>query len=94
MGCKWSSLNAPGTENPLSHPFLGLGEFPFPFIGPLGCNKNGLPNMKVKKMENCQYKSASTGCNWSYLNAQATKRIPFSNTLYNVVGIQISLLCW
>ena len=22
MGCKWSSLNAPGTENPLSHPLL------------------------------------------------------------------------
>ena len=36
MGCKWSSLNAPGTENPLSHPLLGLGEFPFPIIGPLG----------------------------------------------------------
>ena len=37
MGCKWSSLNAPSTENPLSHSlFLGLGEFPFPIIGPLG----------------------------------------------------------
>ena len=35
-GCKWSSLNAPGTENPLSHPLFGLDEFPFPIIGPLG----------------------------------------------------------
>ena len=35
-GCEWPSLNAPGTENPLSHPFLGLEEFPFPIIGPLG----------------------------------------------------------
>ena len=29
-GCKWSSLNAPGTENPLSHSLLGLEEYPFP----------------------------------------------------------------
>ena len=36
IGFKWSNLNAPGTENPLSHPFLKLGEFHFPTIGPLG----------------------------------------------------------
>ena len=36
MGCKWSSLNAPGTETPLSHSVLELGEFPSPIIGPLG----------------------------------------------------------
>ena len=35
-GCKWSSLKAPGTETPLSHPFLELGEFPFLIISPLG----------------------------------------------------------
>ena len=35
-GCKWSSLNAPGTETPLSHSILKLDEFPFPIIGPLG----------------------------------------------------------
>ena len=35
-GCKWPSLNAPGTEHPLPHPLLGLEEFPFPIIGPLG----------------------------------------------------------
>ena len=36
MGCTWSRLNAPGTENPLSHPILKLDEFPFPIISPLG----------------------------------------------------------
>ena len=35
-GCKWSSLNAQGIENPLSHPLLGLEEFPFSIIDPLG----------------------------------------------------------
>ena len=35
-GCKWSSLNAQGAENPLSHLILELGEFPFLIIGPLG----------------------------------------------------------
>ena len=29
---KWSSLNAPGTESPLSHPILKLDEFPFPLL--------------------------------------------------------------
>ena len=28
-GCKWSSLNAPGTETPQSHPNWKLQEFPF-----------------------------------------------------------------
>ena len=31
-----ASLIAPGTQNPLSHPVLKLGEFPFPITGPLG----------------------------------------------------------
>ena len=30
------SLNAPGTETPLSYPFLELGESPFLIISPLG----------------------------------------------------------
>ena len=48
-GCKWSSLDAPGTESPLSHsgwensissfswshPYWELGEFPFLIISPL-----------------------------------------------------------
>ena len=35
-GCKWSSLNAQGTENPLSHSVLELEEFLFPINYPLG----------------------------------------------------------
>ena len=35
-GCKWSSLNGPGTENPLSHSILKLAEFPSSIIGPRG----------------------------------------------------------
>ena len=36
MDCKWSSLNAPGTQTPLPHPILKLGEVPFPIVSPLG----------------------------------------------------------
>ena len=36
MGCKWSSLNSPGTENTLSHSILKLYESPFPIISSLG----------------------------------------------------------
>ena len=35
-GSKWSSLKAPGTENPLSHPVLELGKLPFLTMSPLG----------------------------------------------------------
>ena len=35
-GCKYSSLNAPGTETPLSHPILKLDEFSLLHISPLG----------------------------------------------------------
>ena len=35
-GCKWSSLNAPCTQSPMSHLILKLGEFIFPIVGPLG----------------------------------------------------------
>ena len=54
-GCKWSSLNTPGTENPLSYALMGLDNFPFPIIGPLG-NKNWPPSMKVKNLENFRNK--------------------------------------
>ena len=54
-GCKWSSLNSPGTENPQSHLILGLEEFPFPINSPRG-NKNWPPSMKKKKLENIQIK--------------------------------------
>ena len=36
MGCKWSSLNAPGTVNPLSHSILKLDESLLPITSPLG----------------------------------------------------------
>ena len=36
MSCKWSSLHVPENENPLSHTLLGLEEFPFSIIVPLG----------------------------------------------------------
>ena len=36
MGCKWSSLNAPGTQSCHSHSILELGDSPFPIISPLG----------------------------------------------------------
>ena len=35
-GCNWSSLDAPGTETPQSHPYWELGELPFPTISPRG----------------------------------------------------------
>ena len=31
-GCIWSSLDAPGTQSPLSHSILELDEFHFPII--------------------------------------------------------------
>ena len=75
-GCKWSSLNAPGTENPLSHPLLGLEDFPFPYISPilaLWGNKNRPPSMKVEKLKKFQNKMGLKGCYWSSLNAPGTQ---------------------
>ena len=46
-GCKWSSLNAPVTENPLSHPLLGWMNSLFPLLSLWG-KKNWPPSMKVK----------------------------------------------
>ena len=43
MRCKWSSLNAPGTENPLSHPVLELDNWPS------GVIRIGLPVWKWKR---------------------------------------------
>ena len=47
MSCKWSSLNCPGTERPLSHPIVWLDKTPFPTFSPLiienqGCENEGL----------------------------------------------------
>ena len=64
-GCKWSNLNAPGTQNPLSCPFLSLLA--------LWGNKNWPPRMKVKKLQNLWNKIGLKGCNWSSLNAPGTE---------------------
>ena len=71
-GCKWSSLNAPGTETPQSHPYWELGDSPFPLLALWG-NKIGLPSMKVKKFEKFQNKIGLKGCKWSSLNAPGTE---------------------
>ena len=42
-GCKWSSLKAPGTETPLSHPYWKLEEFPFSHNWPSGVIRMGSP---------------------------------------------------
>ena len=71
-GCKWSSLNVPSTENPVSHPVLS--ESLFPFSVPLtGVIDNWTPSMKVKKFEIFWDKISSTGCKWSSLNAPSTE---------------------
>ena len=79
-GCKWSSLNVPSKENPLSHSFLALREFHFPIIGLRG-NKNWLPSMKVKKLKICQNKIGLIGCNGSNLNAPGIEN-PLSHSLH------------
>ena len=48
-GCKWSGLNAPDTETPLSHSVLELEESPFPIIGPLGY-KEWAPQYESEKV--------------------------------------------
>ena len=77
MGSKWSSLNTPGTENPLSHSILKLDESPFPIISPLGY-KNWPPSMKLKKLKIFWNKIGSMGCKWSSLKAPGIET-PFSH---------------
>ena len=63
----------PQALKPLSPIHIGKGEIlPTPIIGLWG-NKNGLPSMKVKKLENVQNKMGLKGCNWSSLNAPGTQ---------------------
>ena len=74
MGCKGSNLNAPGTENPLSHLILKLDESPFPIISPLlWGNKNWPPRMKMKKLKIFWIKIGSMGSKGSSLNAPSTE---------------------
>ena len=71
-GCKWSILNAPGTQTPLSHPIFKLEEILFSILALWG-NKNWPPSMKVKKLKIFCNKMGSKGCNWSSLNAPGTE---------------------
>ena len=71
-GCKWSSLNAPGTQTSLSHPFLELEISPFSLLALWG-NKKWPPSIKVKQIENFQNKMGLKGCKWSSLNAPGTE---------------------
>ena len=70
-GCKWSSLNAPGTHTPLSHSILELDSSLFSLLALWG-NKNWPPNIKVQKVENCKNKMGLKGCKWSSLDAPGT----------------------
>ena len=81
MGCKWSSFNAPGTGNPLSHIVLGLDYFPFFPLLALWDNKNWPPSMKVKKLKNFQNKRGLMGCKGSSLNAPGTGN-PLSHSVF------------
>ena len=74
-GCKWSSLNAPGTETPQSHAYWERVILPTPIISPLGLwgNKNWLPSMKWEKLKIFQNKMGLKGCKWSSLNAPGTE---------------------
>ena len=56
-GCKWSSLIAPGTENPLSHPILKLEEFPFPIIRSKSRSRLAHKKPGVKKFSHCVSKT-------------------------------------
>ena len=67
MGCKWSSLNDPETENPLSHSLLGLHDSLFPLLAIWG-NKNWLSSMKVNKLENFLNKRGLKEFKWFSYN--------------------------
>ena len=67
-GCKWSSLNVPGTETLSLIQFCSWVNSLFPLIALWG-NKNWPPSMKVKKMKIFRNKMGLKGCKWSSLNA-------------------------
>ena len=77
-GCKWSSLNVPGTQIPLSH-FFWSWEISLFSVLALWGNKNWLPSIKVKQIEIFQNKMSLKGCKWSSLNAPGTQ-IPLSHS--------------
>ena len=72
-GCNWSSMNAPCTQTPLSHPFQESGDFPFLTILALWSNKNLPPSIKMRQIENSQIKMGIKGRKWSSLNAPVSQ---------------------
>ena len=84
-GLKWSSLNAPGTENPLTHSGLELDFSLFSLLALWG-DKNWPPSIKREQIENCRNKMGLKGCNWSSLNVPGTQT-PLS---HSVLGLDFS----
>ena len=78
-GCKWSSLNAPGTQTPLSHSVLEM-DFSLFSLAALWGNRNWPPSMKVRQIENELNKIGLNWCKRSSLNAPGTEN-PLSHSL-------------
>ena len=84
-------FECPRHQNLLVSSFSGVGRIPFSDYWPSGGNKNGLPSMKVDKLENYQNKSGSTGCKWSSLNAPGTGN-PLSHSVLKLDDFPFPLL--
>ena len=77
-GCKWSNLNTPSTETPVSHPLWGDSPF---LIFSCGEKRIGLPSKKLRKLEIFWNTISLTGCKWSNLNAPSIET-PVSHSLW------------
>ena len=72
-GLQMVQFECPRHWNPSVSSILEVGRISlFPLLALWG-NKNGLPSMKVKELENVLNKIGSTGCKWSSLNAPGTE---------------------
>ena len=77
-------FECPRHSNPSVSSILGDGKFSqLPKLALWG-NKNGLPSMKGKKLENVQDKMGLKGCNWSSLNTPGTQS-PLSHPIETFV---------
>ena len=78
-GGKWSNLNAPGSETPVSHSLLGESLFPisspccFSSLPLSRVIRKGSPSIKIRKVEFFWNKISFTGGKWSNSNAQGQK---------------------
>ena len=88
-GSKWSSMNAPGTQAPLSHSVLELNFSLFSLLALWG-NKYCPPSIKMNQIENCQNKILK-GCKRSSLNFPGTQT-PLSNSVLELDFSLFSLL--